>query len=320
MGKGRAVGNRRHMDVNALLDAVRIEEGAGEIDDGFAAPGHDEAAAVRDVGDVAALEVLLVGLVDEIADFRRMHADGHAFLGFGNREFGAVQAIVFLGNGVEVDLQRRRDFANGHGDAARSEIVADLDFSREFGVAEEALDLALGGGIAFLDLGGVFQCCVGVFLRRTGGPADAVAAGAAPDEQDDISGSGRAAEDVGARDGGDDRTDFEALGDVAGVIDFRDLAGREADLVTVGRVAAGSGLADFLLRQLARQRFGKRRARIAGAGDSHGLIDVGTPGQRIADAAAQTGCSAAEGLDFGRVVVGFVLEHHEPLFFGAAVD
>ena len=91
-----AVGNRRYVDVGTLLNAVRVEKGAGKIDDGFAAPSHHQPAAVSNVGDVAALEVFLVGLGDEIGDFRSIHADGHAFLGFGNGEFGAVEAGIFF--------------------------------------------------------------------------------------------------------------------------------------------------------------------------------------------------------------------------------
>ena len=248
----------RTWTAGGLLDAVGVEEGAGQVDDGLAAPGHDEAAAVGDVGDLDAFEVFLVGLGDEVVDVGGIDADGHAFLGLGDGEFGAVEAVVFLRHGVEVDVERGRDLADGDGDAAGAEVVADLDFAGEFRVAEQALDFALGGGVALLDLGGVFEGGVGVFLGGAGGAADAIASGAAADEQDDVAGRGGAAEDVGARGGGDDRADFQALGDVAGMIDFRDLAGGEADLVAVGRVAVGGDLADFLLRQLAGKGFGER--------------------------------------------------------------
>ena len=241
-----------------MLDAVGVEEGAGEVDDGLAAPGHDEAAAVGDVGDVHAFEVFLVGLGDEVADLRGIDANGHAFLGFGNGEFGAVESVVFFRDGIEVDFERGSDFADGDGDAAGAEVVADFDFAGEFRVAEQALDLAFGGGVALLDLGGVFERGIGVFLGGTGGTADAVASGASADEQDHVAGCGRAAEDLGARGRGDDRADFEAFGDVAGVIDFGDLAGGEADLVAVGRIAARGDLADLLLREFAGQAFRKR--------------------------------------------------------------
>ena len=196
MSSGRSELRCRDVDFGGLLDAVGVEEGAAQVDDGFAAPGHDEAAAVGDIGDMDAFEVFLVGLGDEVGDFRWIDTDGHAFLGFGDGEFGAVEAVVFLGDGIEVDDEGRGDFADGDGDAAGAEVVADFDFAGEFRVAEEALDLALGGGVAFLDFGGVFEGGVGVFLGGAGGSADAVAAGASADEQDDIAGRGGAAEDV----------------------------------------------------------------------------------------------------------------------------
>ena len=45
---------------------------------------------------------------------------------------------------------------------------------------------------------------------------------------------------------------------------------------------------------------------------THGLVDVGTAGKRVADAAAEAGRRAAVGLDLGGVVVRFVFKLHEP--------
>ena len=222
------------MDLGGLLDAVGVEEGSAEIDDFLAAPCHDESAGVGDVGDVDAFEILFIGLADEITDFRVVDADGHAFLGFGNGEFGAVEAVVFFRDGIEVDYEGGGDFADGDGDAAGSEVVADFNFAGEFWIAEQALDLALGGCVAFLDFGGVFEGGFGVLFGGAGCSADAIATGAPADEEDDIAGGWRAAEDIGARGGGDDSTDFKAFRNVAGVIDLRDLASGEADLVAIG--------------------------------------------------------------------------------------
>ena len=161
---GRDVGWGSHVDLSCLLDAVGVEESSAQVDDFLAAPVHDEAAGVGDVGDVDAFEVFLVGLGDEITDFRAVDADGHAFLGFGDGEFGAVEAVVFFRDGVEVDDEGGGDFADGDGDTAGSEVVADLDFAGEFRVAEQALDLAFGGGVALLDFGGVFEGGFGVLF------------------------------------------------------------------------------------------------------------------------------------------------------------
>ena len=102
------------------------------------------------------------------------------------------------------------------------------------------------------------------------------------------------------------------------MVDLLHLSRREADLVAVGAVARGSAKRDLLLRQLAGQRLRERTARIRGARHAHGLIDIRTPGERIADGAAEAGRRAAERFDLRRMVVRLVLEHHEPVFLLAA--
>ena len=82
---------------------------------------------------------------------------------------------------------------------------------------------------------------------------------------------------MGTWNGRNDRADFQSFGNIAWVIDFRDLAGGEADLVPVRGVAASGNLTDFLLRQFSGKRLGKGGAWITCAGDSHRLIDVGSP-------------------------------------------
>ena len=237
-------------------------------------------------------------------------------MGFGNGEFGAVESVVFFGNGIEVDAKRGCDFADGDRDSAGAEVIADFDFASEDRVAEKALDFAFGWGVALLDLGGIFERGVGMFLGRSGGAADAIASGAATDQKDGIAGGGFAAEDLRAWGSGNDRTDLEAFGDIARVVNFGDFTGRESDLVAVGGIPVSCGAADFSLWQFAWQRFRKWRERIARAGDAHGLINIRAAGERIANATAEAGGGAAEGFDLGWVVVSFVFEHHEPLLGG----
>ena len=63
----------------------------------------------------------------------------------------------------------------------------------------------------------------------------------------------------------------------------RGLAGAVGDtdltnLVTTGDVTVGGDLTDFLLWQFAVEGFGKWGQGIAGAGDAHRLIDIGSAG------------------------------------------
>ena len=70
----------------------------------------------------------------------------------------------------------------------------------------------------------------------------------------------------------------------------------------------------FPLGQFTGDRFFNRCPGVAASGYPHGLINVGTTGKRIADRSADTGCGSAERFDFRRVIMGFILKHHEPVF------
>ena len=80
------------------------------------------------------------------------HDHGHALLGFGDGQLGAVQTVILLGHGVQIDFQAVGQLADGHGHAARAKVVAALDETGGFAVAEQALELPLLGGVALLHL------------------------------------------------------------------------------------------------------------------------------------------------------------------------
>ena len=67
-----------------------------------------------------------------------------------------------------------------------------------------------------------------------------------------------------------------------------------------------------------RRGSGPERHGVTRAGHPHGLMDVGTAGQGVPDAAADAGGRAAEGLDLRGVVVGLIFEHQQPVL-GLAV-
>ena len=148
---------------------------------------------------------------------------------------------------------------------------------------------------------------------RAGSAADAVAAGAAAQQQHYVARFRGFPDHIFCRSCGHHRAHFQALGDVAGVVKFLHHAGGQANLVAIGGVAVGCAGNDAALGKLAGQRFADRHRGIARAGDAHGLVDVGTAGQGIADGAADAGGRAAERLDLGGVVVGFVFKHQQPV-------
>src|SRR5699024_5772269 len=79
------------------------------------------------------------------------HSHSHALLAFTDSQFGAVQTLVLLGNLVQVDAQTVSQFADGNGNTAGAEVVAAFDQAAGILTAEQPLQFALDGGVAFLN-------------------------------------------------------------------------------------------------------------------------------------------------------------------------
>ena len=143
---------RFNADARVLDRAVRIEEGAREVGDRLAAPTHDHAGTFGHDRDAVGFKVFRLRRGNELFFILRRHDDGHALLRFGDRKLSAVETFVLLAHGVEVDCKAVGQLADGDGHAARAKVVAALDEARDLAVAEQALDLALLGRVALLDL------------------------------------------------------------------------------------------------------------------------------------------------------------------------
>ena len=309
-----------HVGDLVLGCAVGVEELAGQVDDSDAVPGHAHARLSGNLGDNGRLQVLLGGVAHELLDVTVGDGAGHALLGLRDSELGAVQAVVLLGHGVQVDIQAVGKLAHGDRDAAGAKVVAALDQTAGVAAAEQTLQLALDRGVALLDLGTRGLDGLGVLgLGGAGGATDAIAAGAAAQQDDLVGGGGALATNVVCRGSAHDGANLHALGHVTGVIEFVDLTGGKADLVAVAGVAGGGSGHELALRQLALERLGNRDGGVTGAGDTHGLVHVAAARERVADGAAHAGGGTAEGLDLGRVVVGLVLKQEQPVLV-LAVD
>ena len=160
-----------------------------------------------------------------------------------------------------------------------------------------------------------------MLLRGARRTADAIATCPPAKKDDDIPCGRTLTHDLCGRCGTDDRADLHAFGEVALVVDLAHLSRCKCNLVAVGAVPLRCAERDFLLRELSGQRLLNRCTRVGCARHAHRLIDVGTPRERIADGAAETGRRTAERLDLRRVVVRLVLEHEEPvLIFSIHID
>ncbi len=297
-----------------LGGAVAGKELARDVHYGLAVPHHAQAGLLGHAGNDGGLKVLLVGVANELVHVLRRQGHGHALLGLADGQLRAVQALVLLGHAVEVNEEAVRQLANGNGDAACAKVVAALDEAAGVAAAEQALQLALRGGVALLDLRAVLlQRLHVVGLGGAGCAANAVATGAAAEQDDLVAGGRGLATHVVRRGGTHHGADLHALGHVAGVVQLVHLAGCEANLVAVAGVARGGRAHNLALRQLALHGLADGGEGVAGAGDAHGLVHVAAAGQRVANGAADAGCRATEGLNLRGVVVGLVLEEEEPV-------
>ncbi len=198
------------VDVLVLFRAVGVEEVAADIHDGGAVPHHLQTLFLGDSGHRGGLQVLLGGQGDEAVHVLGRQGHGHPLLALADGQLGAVQALILLGDLVQVDVEAVGQFADGHRHAARAKVVAALDHPAGVLPAEQPLQFALDGGVALLDLGAAaLQALVVVRLGGTGGAADAVAAGAAAQQYDHIPGGGALAPHMAGGGGAHHRADLQ---------------------------------------------------------------------------------------------------------------
>ena len=295
-----------------------VDEFAGKVADLHAMVIHPHAAGSSDVRHVCDFYVVNRAKLFKPLTVSCFHYHGHTFLRLADGEFGGVQARVLGRDAVEVYVQAGGELADGDADAAGAEVVGLLDQAGHLRTAEKPLELALLGGVTLLDLAAAgLEGCLGVLLGRASCASDAVAAGAAAEQEDHVAGRGALAADVVRLHGPHDGADLHPLGGIALVVDLADMRGSEAYLVAVAGISAGGLAADHALRQLAGNGVGHFGRNVAGSRDAHGLIDVGAAGERVADGPAEAGRRTSERFNFRRMVVRLVLELEEPLLLHA---
>jgi len=84
--------------------AVGVQEFSGEVNDGVAVPVHAQAGFCLDDCYNGSLQIFSAGFLDELLGILRRNDNCHTLLGLTDGDFGAVQTVVFLGHGVQVDF------------------------------------------------------------------------------------------------------------------------------------------------------------------------------------------------------------------------
>ena len=303
-----------HHQADMLPYTVGIKEITAQVDNGILPPVHHQAAVISNHSHYRSLKVFLVSSSHELLHVITGNNYSHALLGLGNSQLGAIQALVLLLDGIQVNHQSVSQLADGNGHAACTKVVATLDHAADFRIPEQALNLSLRRRIALLHFGTAgSQGFQRMLLGRAGSTATAITAGTAAYQHDNIIRRRNLADHVHLRSCCNYGTDFHALGQKALMIYLGNLSGSQSDLIAVGAVTGCCPQGNLLLRQLALQGLTDRTPRVSGTSHAHGLINIGTAGQWVADGTAQAGSSAAERLNLSRMVMGFVLEHNQPV-------
>ena len=200
-----------------MLRSGAVDELAADVGDELASVVHSHPAAVGHIGHIGDLDILAAAVFFESFPVAGLHDHRHALLRLADSELGRIQAAVFRRHAVEIYVKSRGELAYGNADASGAEIVGLLDELRDLGTAEQALELALLGGVTLLHLASAgFYGALGMFLGRPGGAAYAVAARPAAEQQYHIAGSWAFAAHVLRLHGPDHGSGLKPLGHIAG--------------------------------------------------------------------------------------------------------
>ena len=150
-----------------------------------------------------------------------------------------------------------------------------------------------------------------MLLGRARGTSNAVSAGFATKKQDQVSWDWGLPDDVFLQVCSNDSTRFHSFRFVPWMIDFLYKSCGESDLISIGGESFRRPFCNGSLRELPFSGLCYGFSRIGSTSDSHTLIHIGSPTERVSDGATQTSGSATERLDFCRMIVCFVFKHEE---------
>ncbi|MPN56613.1 hypothetical protein SDC9_204303 [bioreactor metagenome] len=132
--------------------SVGIKEFTRQVNDHIAIPTHGHTFFRLDIGNNGGLQILSVSQRKKLPGIGLRHDDGHALLRFADRQLRPVQALIFLRYGAQIYIQPLCQLADGDRHTTGAEIVAALNQLCGLPITEQALELALLGGVALLHL------------------------------------------------------------------------------------------------------------------------------------------------------------------------
>ena len=300
-------------NINMFFRTVGIQECTGQVYNLFAVPCHFQRRFFCYSGNNCCFQIFL-----ECQFFKSFYVfcsnhNCHSFLRFGNRQFCAVQTVIFFRYCVQINFQTICQFTDSNGNTACTKVVTTFDQLRCFCVSEQSLQFSFFWSVTLL------YFCAAAFQRfycmGFGGACRttaAVTACFAAQEDYDIAVFGAFSAYVFCRSRCDNCTDFHSLCHIAGMIEFIYLTCCQTDLVTIGAITSSRCSNDRSLRQFTFDRFGYGFQRVSCTCHTHSSVNIGTTAQRVTDGTANASSRAAERFDFCRMVVCFIFEQQQP--------
>ena len=234
------------------MSAVGVQKRAGNINDFFLSPYEDKSGFLCHNSHGNCFQIFLVCIFQESIHIFWIHNHSHTLLRFGDGDLCAVQTRVFLGNLIQIHAKASRQFADGNGNAACSEVVTFLDDMADFLSAEHSLDLSLSGRVTFLHFRAAdFDGRLCMHLGGTCRAADPVAAGASAQKDDDISRIGILTDYRASGSCAQNCADLHTLRHIIRMINFFYITGGKTDLVSIGAVPVGRSSYQLLLGKFA---------------------------------------------------------------------
>ena len=176
-----------HFHAAFLMCTIGIQECSGKIYDILAAPLQHKPRLLGHNRYFRSFEIFLIRIFHKFRYILRIDDDCHTLLGFGDRQFRAVQAGILLRYLVQINGQTVCQLADGNGYTAGTKVVTFLDQLAYFRSAEQSLQFTLGRCITLLHLSTAhLDGLLGMYLGRSGSTAASVTAGTTAQQDDDI--------------------------------------------------------------------------------------------------------------------------------------
>ena len=135
-----------------MLGTGAVYEFTGKVANPVAMEEHPHSSCCSNICNVGNLYIVCAAKGLEGSLVFSLYYNGHTLLGLADSKFSGIEAGIFDGHAVKIDIQAVCKLANSNAHATGAKVVALLNKAGYLRAAEESLELALLGGVTLLNL------------------------------------------------------------------------------------------------------------------------------------------------------------------------